>query len=146
MKELYKSVMAILFFAVAAFFSGGCSSTPSESDAQRELESKIAKESGGLIKLVSFTKTNAILSEVQGVKVYTLEYEATIEFLEDRSWLHRTYGVVPGIGFFRVIQHKPHGREREKKSVKAGQRESITGEIKFEKMEKGWRKTSYVVN
>lgn len=146
MKELYKSVMAILFFAVAAFLSGGCSSTPSESDAKKILETKIVEQSRGLIKLVNFTKTNAQFGEKEGVKIYTLEYEATIEFLEDGSWLHRTYGVVPGIGFFRVIQHKPYGREREKKSVKAGQRESITGEIKFEKMEKGWRKTSYVVN
>ena len=129
MKELYKSVMAILFFAVAAFLSGGCSSTPSESDAKKILESKIAKESGGLIKLVSFTKTNAILSEVQGVKVYTLEYEATIEFLEGRWWLF-TQG-------FRVSRRESATFASAR--FRAGERRSITGEMEFKKTERGWR-------
>ena len=128
MNSLYKIVTTILFFAVAAFFSVGCSSAPSESDAQAVLES----EGKGLIKLVSFSKTNAILSEVQGVKVYTLEYEATIEFLEDCWWRG------PRMGFSWLSKREPRMISLYNRA-RAGQRELITGEMEFKKTEKGWR-------
>lgn len=137
MKKLYKSVMAILFFAVAAFLSGGCSSTPSESDAQRELESRIVKESKGLIKLVNFTKTNAQFSEKKGVQIYTLEYEATIEFLEDCWWL-----IGKKWSEYQVTQREPEPAYAGN-HVRAGQRVPIFGKVKFEKMERGWRKIRF---
>lgn len=127
---------------------GGCSSAPSASDAEKVVENQIHKQTQdlikvgliqqGLIKLVGFEKTNAQKADVMGIKVYTIEYQAEIEFLDDCWWGGPLEGMV-----FEAIPGEPGPFNAflymGKKRVRKGQREKVRGEIQFEKTEKGWR-------
>ena len=50
------------------------------------IEGRIANESEGLIKLVSFEKMKGQSFEAMGVKGYRMEYKAKIEFVDDCVW------------------------------------------------------------
>lgn len=130
------------------------SSKPSESNAKNIIEQKVNQESEGKIRLVSFRKTNGQTREVYGVKVYVLEYEAVIEFLDDCKWLTVDPFSARHIGF-KTVQTK---RSAEKKGGywagwmnltqtpgtehKKGERQNYFSSIRFEKTEKGWRPTN----
>ena len=122
----------------------GCSSsTPSASTGRHVIEERIANESKGLIKLVSFEKTNGQSFEAMGVKGYNMEYKVEIEFVEDCSW--------GGGGMFSQMQGQfsadPGGPSNAlnallyvgKKQMKKGQHETVTGRLTFEQTEQGWR-------
>jgi len=56
-------------------------SSPTESDARAVLENQLGKSfQDGTIKIKSFKKVNGLLREFGGAKIYTLEYEAEIEY------------------------------------------------------------------
>lgn len=107
----------------------GCSTKPSDSEAQKLIEHFIQEESNGLIKLVNLTKTG----EGKGVNFYVLNYEAEIEFIDDCYWERGLAGEQTFksrkemLGFLL------------KESVKKGQRKRMTGTLHFEKTERGWR-------
>jgi hypothetical protein len=129
---LYFSMTILLAFLV------GCSSTPSASDGKKVLADTIHQQSKGLIKLVSFNKTNGQSAEVMGTKQYSMEYDAEIEFLEDCYWggfLGGFEAIKPNPGAFGEIANLMGG----KRPAKKGQHEKIKGKIQFEKTEKGWR-------
>jgi len=126
-----------LLILLCAFALTACSSTPSASEAEAVLRSKIEKQSKGLIKLVNFTKTNAQDAELMGVKVHAIEYQAEIEFAEDCYW-----GTPFGEGF-EAIKGEPGPLNAwmytGKKKGRKGERETITGTLRFQKTEKGWK-------
>lgn len=114
-----------------------CSSMPSEADARKVFENSKINISGstifgtkmnyetegfaekikdGTIKIQSFRKVNGLLKEESGVKFYTIEYEAKIEFLRN------------------------DGKE------KKGDVKVIYGKIEFVKKEKGWEKKTFVID
>ena len=73
-----------LFTIAIAFTLVGCAdSKPSEADARQKLEKQIQEESGGLIKLVSFRKTDGAMPVVMGRN--EVSYTAEIEFGDDLS-------------------------------------------------------------
>lgn len=116
----------------------GCSSTPSDSDGKKIVADTIQQQSKGLIKLVNFNKTNGQSGEVMGVKLYSMEYEGEIEFLENCYWggfLGGFEAVKPQPGYWGEFGNRMGGRT----PVKKGQHEKIKGKIQFEKTEKGWR-------
>jgi len=130
----------ILYFTVTMILALllGCSSAPSASDGEKLLADTIQKQSKGLIKLASFNKTNGQSGEVMGVKIYSMEYEGEIEFLEDCFWggfLGGFEAVKPQPGYWGDFGNRMGGRSPAKK----GQHEKIKGKIQFEKTEKGWR-------
>ncbi len=102
----------------------GCSSNPSETDAKAILEknlnelAKRPENKGVEIKLKSFKKTNGLPQEANGVKFYTLSYEAEFECSNDII----KYDELSGI---KTPKYK-RGLNQKK------------GEITFKKSEKGW--------
>ena len=76
----------------------GCSK-PAISDAQKIVEEKIKAESDGKIRLVNFKKTNG----VPDGNTFRMEYEVTVEFLQDGSWLRGSrLDSQPSFGFSSV--------------------------------------------
>lgn len=126
-----------LLILLCAFALAGCSSTPSPSNAEAVLRSKIEKQSKGLIKLVGFKKTNAQDAELMGVKIHAIEYQAEIEFVEDGYW-----GVLFGEGF-EAIRGEPGPLNAwmylGKKKARRGERETITGTLRFQRTERAWK-------
>ena len=143
--NVLKTVLLCLVL-VTALLLIGCSSVPSSDDAKGIIQERINKESEGRIKLVSFQKTNGQEGELLGVKIYQLSYQGEIEFLEDCKWEkgmavnlgevhYRTVKVKPGAkDFWQNWDDQMHGRQ----IVKKGHKEKISGNVVFEKTEKGW--------
>lgn len=133
MKRIMLPISSAMLFA---FLITGCSTTPSPADGQKVLAGKIEQQSKGVIKLLSFAKTNAQQAEIMGVKVYTMEYQAEIEFTSNCYW-------GGPFGGFEVLTGKPGPFNffmyQGKSQATAGQRENISGQLHFEKTEKGWR-------
>jgi len=120
--------IALMLCAVCLLMTGcnSSSSVPGESEGRQTVEEQVKDESRGLMKLVSFEKTNGQAFDVLGVKGYSMEYKVVVEFLDDGKWLsdfRGTRGTGPGLG----------------KPTKKGERVTIEGVLRFEKTERGWR-------
>jgi len=120
MKQRAHSIGIIMASVIA-----GCDGKPSEADARSAFEDQLQTE---YCKLIRFTKTNAVDSQESGMKRYTVEYEAEVEYLKDcmKDEMHRIVED-PGTA--------PMGCTRFKK----GQRDVWRGTLTFGKTEKGWR-------
>ena len=66
---------------VAALFLAGCSGPPSASVGRQIVQKQVQAESKGLMKLVSFRKTNATGDNTTD----RMEYEAEVEFTADAT-------------------------------------------------------------
>ena len=130
--KLLRLILSVYFLAA---FIPACSSPPSLSDAQKELEARINRESKGIIKLISFSESNGHEANVFGKKIYIFDYEAEIEFNDDCYWGG------PAKGFevkTWVIDPSASSQEIGTKYTK-GQREKISGKLRFELTDSGWR-------
>ncbi|HEY5041849.1 MAG TPA: hypothetical protein VIK53_07585 [Verrucomicrobiae bacterium] len=136
----------VLFLLIgSALFFAGCSSNPSPGDAKQAVQNQINQDAQGRIKLIEFHKTNGQLAEINAVKVYSLEFEADIEFTTECKWITGIAGSEMG---FRTSQlpDKPLGALAQFAAddgmpgsiVKQGQQVKISGVIRFEKKENGW--------
>jgi len=97
-----------------AFALSGCSDKPSERDARKVFENLYAHDGGARVK--SFKKVNATTSSMFGQEVYTVQFTATIEHLQDSSG-----------GMFS-------------RARKTGEIETMDdGQLMFIKTEKGWQ-------
>ena len=144
-----KNPVLLLALGICAVFSG-CSGPPSASDGRQAIEDRIKRDSGGRIRLVQFRKTNGQLAEVMGVKVYTVEYETEIEFLEACKWNIIAFAgaIMDDEVSFRTTKSpdKPlselaqlaESATNPGTDVSKGQRFKLMGAIRFEKKEKGW--------
>ncbi len=130
---------------IGALLIAGCSSsTPSVTTGRKVIEDRIASESKGLIKLVSFKKTNGQSFEVMGIKGYKMEYEARIEFLADCMW---GGGGGPGQvqGMFAAepspwkARNESNPAFKGKQQALKNQQPFLTGTLTFEQTEQGWR-------
>ena len=135
-----------LFLALVGLGSCGRSSSPSESEARTKLERQIQRESGGLIKLVSFEKTDGITRELVGGKNYEMIYTAEIEFLENCIWRGGN-DVVPWDGTFNAKRNDGPATGALAYSAyslgltlaQKGQRLKFNGTLVLEQTENGWR-------
>ncbi|MBS1873903.1 MAG: hypothetical protein JSU00_11875 [Acidobacteria bacterium] len=130
---------ALLVTIVQSACVGG---RPSPSAGSAQLEQQIHNQSNGLIKLVSFDKTNGVDQEMNGVKVYEMDWTAEIEFLGNCMWGAGPFGgdsftAVPGWpgGGLDAFNPRFFGKQRARK----GQRQKIEGKFMFQKAEQGWR-------
>lgn len=121
MKKILILVVAVLAFVGCSSLSGN----PSESDAKKIVLSNNNNDIGnqekeGIIKILSFRKTDGLASIQNGVKCYTLSYELKVEVLKD-------------IGGFSAFGLGGPGQ------CKAGGVYSCTGNVIFVKTEQGWQ-------
>jgi len=111
---------------------------PSESDGRAVLEQKIQQQSKGLIRLVSFRKTDGVARETMGMKLYDLMYSAEIELTNDcywgdggrLGWQGGFFAERPTGGISQMVEYS--------KSGKKGQREQVSATLGFERTENGW--------
>lgn len=133
-------MLAIEVLTVLAL--SGCGGPPSPSDGRKQVESQIQAESNGLIRLVSFDKTNGLDRDSGGRKLYEMEYTAEIEFLDNCIW--NSGGERGWNGSFVAIPRQP-GHEGDwrgpfdPQEPSKGERQRVNGKLKFEKTEQGWR-------
>ena len=126
---------------LAALFLAGCSGSPSERAGRQIVEAKVRNESEGLMKLVSFRKTNATDSGSQ----YNMEYEAEVVFTDDATVHSSEGGVVYGgalMGPFWARRGSSKGLTIPGQTLldkKKGEKMKRSGILAFEKTEKGWR-------
>lgn len=122
-------------------------SLPSESDGQRGLAARITAESEGRAKLASFSKTDGQSAQVNGVPIYSLEFEGTVEFTEECKWLREMFA---GSKLeFKTRALKPKSPNELNNFFEASQfpgvvvtrgaMVGIAGTVAFEKSENGWR-------
>ena len=122
---------------------------PTEADAQKVIEQRIQKESGGRIKILSVKKTDGTKMEHFGVPMYAMDYVLQIEFLESCRWLDHSYhSHADAIGFETTKEIKVKDNDffnalnREANpgtNVEKGDTSEIKGQMIFQKSEKGWR-------
>ena len=103
----------LIYIALFAILGGCTGGSPSEADARLVVEKDGPRWSDGIrdgtVKVMSFKKVNGQAMEIYGVKMYTMDYEVQLEFLK-----------------------KDGGH-------KVGDKVTYTGQIEFEKTEKGWQ-------
>ena len=98
--------------------------------------------------MISFQKTNGQLAEVNAVKIYSLEFEAEIEFTADCKWVVGRFGEHLSFITSKLINTSSSGFDWNKflddtsvhpgAAIKQGHQENISGVIRFEKKENGW--------
>jgi hypothetical protein len=141
-----KVPLTALTCALTLYLSGcSSSSTPSSREGKAEIEQRIKEQSNGMIKLVSFDKTDGQPFEAFGIKGYRLLYKAEIEFLDNCAWSAGQFGRWEGN--FQAVHPKPTSSLQSllpegglgMTPVKKGERTSVSGEVVFAKSENGWQ-------
>ena len=147
-----KYSLTVIFCSILSF--SACSSGDAVADippadvAKKEfLASDIYRReiSEGIARLREFEKTNGQLGEIGGVRIYTLFYEAEIEYVKDDPKLKDVFGGYTNNRLNEVLlrcrldetKSGPRCRDR-----KAGDIAVISGELIFEETENGWVKSS----
>lgn len=126
-----KLVQLIAPFFIVLFLAG-CSGPPSEGVGKQIVEKQIQDQSKGLIKLLSFRKTNSTGNDA----AYQVEYEVEIEFA-DTVLVYQDPGIYEGPFYAErgtLTASKFMFQQRTK-----GEKVKQTGTLGFVKTEKGWR-------
>lgn len=131
----------VVFGTVAAVTASlaGCSSKPSESDAERIVKQWADEYGNGFYEVVSVKKTDGQEGEFLGVKIYRLEYEARLKFLKNCYFGHSSLMINPNAPSSKFYASTEGGILGGIKKVFAGQEITVKGMISFEKTERGWR-------
>ena len=148
-----------LMFVVGLTVPDDVGAKPSASDGKREIQKQIDEESEGRIELLVFRKTNGQQREVFGRQIYVMEFEAEIQYTE---MCRADFGYFGVFNSFKTIE-TPEGLDCScmgvgcpleaslqcsfliGPEVEKGRRETISGTMTFEKMEKGWRVISQMM-
>ena len=138
------SAFGLMVSAFCFFLFVGCS--PSLDDAKLVLQQRIATESQGHIKLVSFSKTDLKEFQAKGVPGRRLSYAADIEFDANGVWsrwvdnptlLNFEFAAVGSgqVGAVAVLTRDLQGH----REMGKGDRIRIVGVMTGTKTEKGWK-------
>lgn len=124
----------LLLFLVMGYVAG-CADRR-ESLTREHLHERIATESGGALALIEMAKTNGVVHEREGTKLYTLEWDASL--------LVTTDGWKTGWHDYRVLSRRPNALAAviEGGSVKRllkGATAVIQGKSELQKADRGWR-------
>lgn len=113
----------------------GCSGKPSENAGRQLIERRIAKQSNGLIELVGFKKTNGAGDD----NSYQMEFEATVRYTGN-CLVGSIEGGMETLPDFRAIPGtQPSAMQFFMKGKTAGETETHTGSMHFQKTERGWQ-------
>jgi hypothetical protein len=147
---------SVFFLLVSsALLFAGCSSKPSAGDGKQAVQNQINQDAQGRIKLVEFHKANGQLAEINAVKVYSLEFEAEIEFTEDCKWVIGNFGSQLSFVTAKLVAPPASGFSWNKfiddannpgTAMKQGQQVKVSGVIRFEKKENGWSVDGIAIN
>ena len=108
-----RNAIALGTLALLGLCAGCGSSVPTERLAEQVLRDSIT-EAHANVNLVSVRKIDGQKADVFGVPLYTMKYEAEVEFTRDGgSWMGA------------------HGKK--------GERAKVNGSLDFHKTEKGWQ-------
>lgn len=121
---------------LAAVWLGGCApgqgDVPSEAAARAFYESEFTELiTPGILKVVSFKKTNGVKRGEGGEENYELEYEAELEF--PKGWLPHC------VDMKQFDMGCQMARTRGARPQPVGAKKQDKGKVLFEKTEKGWR-------
>lgn len=141
------SLISVLFFISVFFSMFSCTPDPNDLLGENTLKEIVLKESSGKISVTSFSKTNGLKREVNGLPIYTMEFNAQIKF-EQSGW--KGWEPIEWMfSNFYVMDQKPTRNDMyiklQKQRFYKDAIVNIEGEINFEKAEKGWRKTEYKI-
>lgn len=134
---------SIALFACAialALVISGCSMPPSEDAGQRLMEKRVADQSGGIIILSEFKKVNGMLNG----NLYEMQFEAKVLFPSAGSWQRGSAmdsSVSFGFSSDRLPENAAAGLMAGAMgivNVKAGERQTVKGILRFQKSERGW--------
>ena len=129
MKKTNKILIGLLLFIIME----SCSSNDPTSAAKLFLDTEIAKESNGYLKLVKFEKRDAVSQNIFGVEVYKIDYTGEVEAIKDGG---RIYISNDRSDFGKYY---PNGWPTNTET-KIGSRYKIDGQMTLEKHENGWVK------
>lgn len=129
------SIRSTMLIAMAALTLAACSKN--SAPGADEVRKVILGENGniktwidkGVIRLKDVRKNNGQAGESQGIKFYTVTYEADIEFLKD----------LEGKEIFDSLYFGYKNCRMWYEPTKAGEVRSVTCELTFELTENGWR-------
>lgn len=104
--------------------------------ARQHLETQIAADSKGAFTLIGFKKTNGYNQERDGMKTYTLEWEAQLQAQAD--------GWKAGWSDFRLLSSRPNGLEAAVMGVSThhvlkGATAVLLGKSTLQDADRGWR-------
>lgn len=131
--------MIAIFLIAAAFSCSDKNSPPSPEFAEKIITEFIRDESDGLLTVESFEKTNGVMREMFGQKIYVMNYSTTTKSVEDCYSFHghnlsMNTGPAPENPYPDLF---PKGNPNVALFPK-GTVTKIDDEIRFQKTEKGW--------
>jgi hypothetical protein len=130
-------IRSLLTIVIAFTLIGCADSKPSEADARQKLERQIQEESGGLIKLVSFRKTDGAGHGIMGKN--EVNYTAEIEFRDDLFWGGCKQSEGCNFHANSIAPAQMAGLILTGQQQKKGDRFTFSGTLALEKTESGWR-------
>lgn len=128
-----KAILAILLVLTLS----ACSDSPAVSEARMKVEQQISDNSNGVVRLVSFEKTDGQQFD-SGSKRYKMSYVAEVEFLADCRW----YGSDRMMKPFEAYAFPDATRFASLGPVvggRKGERRKVVSTIEFQKTERGWQ-------
>jgi hypothetical protein len=145
LKATTQKLLAFNLIIAVGLFMFGCSPSnePSLSVCRRALENKIKKESEGRIELLSFEKKDGQPREFMGIRMYALDYKATIKFKQDCYWGDFFQGKQWMGQFITLVGTPPKEGTmplefQSKLAVKKGQTVPIENGMNLQKTDNGW--------
>lgn len=125
---------------VAAMLLAGCNNRPSVGTAKEEFSKLIDKESGGVVSLQSFEKTNGAKQNILGQDAYSISFEGTVRFGRN-GYLSSDFA---GMDKFSMVGSRPSELYMMPSTEYfAGAEGRITGDLTFVPTENGWELQGY---
>jgi hypothetical protein len=136
----------VIMTALAFFGCGSSASRPPDAAGRQVFERGIEKGgSRDRVRLLDFRKSNGVPGVENGVSFYKMEYEVDVEFLDNCKWMLISPDNSSGRWVLESRPTPPAGRTDLYYAFyggapgQKGQRAKLTGEIRFQRTEKGWR-------
>ena len=126
---------SLQLFGLLIFLTSGCADHR-ESLAREQLGQEVVSQSGSVLSVAAFAKTNGYEQNREGMRLYKLEWEARLE-VQSRAWK-------AGWSDFRVTSTAPNAFESAVLGVtptqlKRGATVVLRGESTLQRAEQGWR-------